>query len=121
MRKRKEPRASEAHRVRRAWHKTYEVQVLVPGFRRAEGREEDKGIIASWGLEEVQSKSAGRRTGTGYEVWDPRDERAHDREVVLHLRSGRALCESGVYVRKAPCPAPGGLYGVRVVDRVCVG
>jgi len=33
------------------------------------------------GLEEAQSKDAGRRTGTGYEVWYTRDERARDREV----------------------------------------
>jgi hypothetical protein len=35
-----------------------------------------------WGLEEAQSKRAGRRTGTGYEVWCTRDERARDREVL---------------------------------------
>ena len=35
-----------------------------------------------WGLEEAQSKRAGRRTGTGYEVWYTRDERARDREVL---------------------------------------
>ncbi len=63
---------------------------LVPGFRRGEGHEKGKGVIARWGLEEVRSKSAGRRTGTGYEVWYARDERARDREV-LHLRLGRAL------------------------------
>ena len=43
------------------------MKVLVPGFRGAEGREEDKGVIARRGLEEVRSKSAGRRTGTGYD------------------------------------------------------
>jgi hypothetical protein len=35
-----------------------------------------------WGLEEAQSTRAGRRTGTGYEVWHTRDERARDREVL---------------------------------------
>jgi hypothetical protein len=35
-----------------------------------------------WGLEEAQSKRAGRRTGTGYEVWYTRDERARDCEVL---------------------------------------
>jgi hypothetical protein len=35
-----------------------------------------------WGLEEAPSKRAGRRTGTGYEVWHTRDERARDREVL---------------------------------------
>jgi len=35
-----------------------------------------------WGLEEAQSKRAGRRTGTGYEVWYTRDKRARDCEVL---------------------------------------
>jgi hypothetical protein len=35
-----------------------------------------------WGPEEAPSKHAGRRTGTGYEVWHTRDERARDREVL---------------------------------------
>ena len=48
-----------------------------------------------WGLEEAQSKRAGRRTGTGYEVWYTRDERARDREV-LHPHRG-VLYKSGVY------------------------
>ena len=48
-----------------------------------------------WGLEEAQSKRAGRRTGTGYEVWYTRDERARDREV-LHPHRG-VLYNSGVY------------------------
>ena len=42
------------------------------------------------GLEEAQSKSAGRRTGTGYEVWRVRGERARDCEA-LHPQMGRAL------------------------------
>ena len=50
-----------------------------------------------WGLEEAQSKRAGRRTGTGYEVWYTRDERARDREV-LHPQRG-VLYKSGVYAR----------------------
>ena len=48
-----------------------------------------------WGLEEAQSKRAGRRTGTGYEVWYTRDERARDREV-LHPQRGVPY-KSGVY------------------------
>jgi hypothetical protein len=60
-----------------------------------------------WGLEEVQSKSAGRRTGTGYEVWYTRDELARDSEV-LHLHWG-VLYKSGVYARKVLCLTPGGL------------
>jgi len=43
-----------------------------------------------WGLEEAQSKAAGRRTGTQYEVWYTRDELARDSEV-LRLRMGCAL------------------------------
>ena len=39
-------------------------------------------LLARWGLEEAQSKSAGRRTGTGYEVWYIRDEWARDHEVL---------------------------------------
>ena len=50
-----------------------------------------------WGLKEAQSKRAGRRTGTGYEVWYTRDERARDREV-LHPQRG-VLYKSGVYAR----------------------
>ena len=52
-----------------------------------------------WGLEEAQSKRAGRRTGTGYEVWYTRDERARDREV-LHPQRG-VLYKSGVYAPNA--------------------
>jgi hypothetical protein len=72
-------------RVCRTWHRTHGVQVPVPGVRAAEGEEKGKGVTARWGLEEAQSKDAGRRTGTGYEVWYTRDERARDREV-LHAR-----------------------------------
>jgi hypothetical protein len=64
-----------------------------------------------WGLEEAQSKSAGRRTGTGSEVWYIRDEWARDHEV-LHPQRG-VLYKSGVYALKALCLTPGGLYGVR--------
>lgn len=64
-----------------------------------------------WGLEEAQSKSAGRRTGTGFEVWYIRDEWARDHEV-LHPQRG-VLYKSGVYALKALCLTPGGLYGVR--------
>jgi len=41
----------------------------VPGNGGAEGQEKRKGVIVRWGLEEAQSKSAERRTGTGSEVW----------------------------------------------------
>ena len=49
------------------------------------------------GLEEAQSESTGRRTGTGYEVWYIRDEWARDHEV-LHPQWD-VLYKSGVYVR----------------------
>ena len=50
-----------------------------------------------WGLEEAQSKRAGRRTGTGYEVWYTRDELARDREVLQPQRG--VLDTSGVCAR----------------------
>ena len=53
------------------------------------------GVTVRWGLKEAQSKCAGRRTGTGAEVWYTRDERARDREV-LHPQRG-VLYKSGVY------------------------
>ena len=62
----------------------------MPGYRGAEGKEKGKGVVVRRGLKEAQSKNAGRRTGTGYEVWYTRDERARDREV-LHPRLGCAL------------------------------
>ena len=79
-----------AWRVCRAWHRTYGVKVPMPGFRGAEGKEKGKGVIVRWGLEEAQSKSAGRRTGTGYEVWYAWGEWARDHEA-LHPQVGRTL------------------------------
>jgi hypothetical protein len=87
------------------------VKVLAPGSRGAEGEEKGKGVTARWGLKEAQSNRAGRRTGTGYEVWPTRDERARDREV-LPPHWG-VLYKSGVYApnvlgltsgRSADCP-----------------
>jgi hypothetical protein len=43
-----------------------------------------------WGLEAAHSKRAGRRTGTGEEVWCTWDERARDREV-LHPQGGYVI------------------------------
>jgi hypothetical protein len=40
---RRKTRAAEAARVCQAWHRTSEVQVLVPGMRGAEGEEKGKG------------------------------------------------------------------------------
>ena len=37
------------------------MEVLTPGISGAEGKEKGKGVIARWGSEEAQSKSAGRR------------------------------------------------------------
>jgi hypothetical protein len=62
------------------------------------------------GLEEAQSKDAGRRTETGYEVWYIRDEWARDHEV-LHPQRG-VLYKSGVYALKVTCLTLGGLYSV---------
>ena len=74
--------AADPHRVCRAWHRASRVEVPIPGVSGAEGKEKDKGVTARWGLEEVQSEHAGRRTGTGYEVWYTRDELARDNEVL---------------------------------------
>ena len=40
----KSARAAELRRVCQAWHRTSEVQVLVPGIRGAEGEEQGKGV-----------------------------------------------------------------------------
>ena len=58
-------------RVCQVWHRTSEVKILAPGDRGAEGEEKGKGGTARCGLKEAQSNRAGRRTGTGYEVWVP--------------------------------------------------
>ena len=78
------------------------------------------------GLEEAQSKDAGRRTGTGSEVWYIRDEWARDHEV-LHLQRG-VLYKSGVYALKVTCLTLGDLPCVlknetedRVIDSDRVG
>ncbi|BDB13249.1 hypothetical protein ANFP_05690 [Acidithiobacillus ferrooxidans] len=52
--------ASSYPDVRRAWRVTSQVRVLWPGFRRAEGEEKGKGVVARRGLEEAQSEAAGR-------------------------------------------------------------
>jgi len=64
-----------------------------------------------WGAEVAQSKRAGRRTGTGYEVWYTRDERAGDCEV-LHPQRG-VLYKSGVCARNVLCLTLGDLPIVR--------
>jgi len=55
-------------RVCRAWPRAYGVEVPMPGFRGAEGKEKSKslprarseGVIVRWSLEEAQSESAGQ-------------------------------------------------------------
>ena len=64
------------------------------------------------GLEEAQSKDAGRRTETGYEVWYTLDERARNREVLKSTVWG-VLYKSGVYASKVVSLTLGGLHGVR--------
>src|SRR5262245_4791800 len=66
------------------WKSPCQVSAEPKARRRA------RAFIARWRLEEAQSKRAGRRTGTGYEVWYTRDEWARDHKV-LHPRVGCAL------------------------------
>ena len=73
----------------RAWHRTSEVNVRVPGVGGAEGEAEGKGVAARRGLKAAPSTRAGRRTGTGEEVWHARGEGAGDLEA-LPARVGRA-------------------------------
>ncbi len=87
------------------------MKVLAPGDRGAEGEKKGEGVTARWGLEEAQSKRAGRRTGTGYEVWYTRDERARDCEV-LHPQWG-VLYKSGAYARNVLGRTLGDLSAVR--------
>jgi hypothetical protein len=68
------------------------------------------------GYPEAQSKDAGRRTGTGSEVWYIRDEWARDHEV-LHLHWG-VLYKSGVYALKVTCLTLGGLSCVLLFVRL---
>jgi len=82
------------------------VKVLAPGISGAEGKEKGKGVIVRWGLEEAQSKHAGRRIGTRYEVWYTRNELARDSEV-LHPQG--VLYKSGAYAWKVLCLTPGDL------------
>jgi hypothetical protein len=51
-------------------------------FAEPKARSRARASTVRWGPEEAPSKHAGRRTGTGYEVWHTRDERARDREVL---------------------------------------
>jgi len=68
----------DSRRVCRAWHVACGVKVSAPGIGEAEGKRKGKGVVARRGLKEAQRESTGRRTGTGYEVWYARDQRARD-------------------------------------------
>jgi hypothetical protein len=68
-------------------------------FAAPKARSRTRAPTVRWGLEEAHSKRAGRRTGTGDEVWCTRDERARDREVlhpqgvyVIHPASTHGTC-----------------------------
>jgi hypothetical protein len=51
-------------------------------FAEPKARSRARASTVRRGLEEAPSKCAGRRTGTGDEVWHTRDERARAREVL---------------------------------------
>ena len=87
------------------------MKVPASGVRGAEGKEKGKGVAARRGPEEAQSENAGRRTGTGYEVWYTRGQWARDHEA-LHPQRG-VLYKSGAYAWKVTCLTLGGLRGVR--------
>jgi len=106
-------RAAHAWRVCQAWHRACGVHPT-PGISGAEGEEKGKGVIGRWRLEEAQSKGAGRRTGTGQEVWYTWNEWAPDHEV-LHPRVG-VLYKSGAYARTVLCLTLGDLHAVRASE-----
>ena len=83
------------------------MQVLAPGVCAAAGEEQGQGVTVRWGLEAAPSNEAGRRTGTGEEVWYARGERARDR-AGLQARWG-VLDQSGVYAAPAQGLTPGEL------------
>jgi hypothetical protein len=89
------------------------------GLAEPKARSRARASTVRWGLEEAPSKHAGRRTGTGDEVWHTRDERARDREVlhpqggavsIRRLRVERSVSYPG---RSAGCPGPRGLRAER--------
>ena len=59
------------------------------------------------GLKEAQPKSAGRRTGTGYEVWYTRGSGHVTTKPSIRKRG--VLYKSGVYAWKVLCFTPGDL------------
>ncbi len=86
------------------------MTVPVPGFRGADGKEKGKGVTARWGLEEAQSKDAGRRTGTGYEVCTPGTS-GHV-TAKSSIRTWGVLYKSGAYAWKVVRLTLGDLHGV---------
>ena len=86
------------------------VRVPCPGKRGAEGQAKRKGVTVRWGLKEAWSEGAGRRTGTGYEVWYAWDEWARNHEV-LHPQGG-VLYKSGVSALTGVRLTAGDLVGV---------
>ena len=85
------------------------MQVLWPGFRRAEGKEKGKRVVVRRGAEEAQSKAAGheqkpdmRRDASG----------ASGHVTAKPSICGRgAFCKSGVYAAKVTRLTPGDLPG----------
>ncbi len=78
-------------------------QVIAEPKARRRARASSRGEV--W--RKPNPKCAGRRTGTGYEVWPTRDERARDREV-LHPQRG-VLYKSGVFAQNDLCLTLGDL------------
>ncbi len=81
----------------------------MPGFRGAEGKEKGKGVIARWGLEEAQSKSAGRRTGIPPKAGCGTLGASGHVTTKPSIRKWGVLYKSGVYARKVLCLTPGDL------------
>src|SRR5712692_5968629 len=86
------------------------VRVPCPGRGGTEGQAKRKGVTVRWGVKEAWSKGAGRRTGTGYEVWYVRDEWARNHKVLHPQRN--VLYKSGVYAPKGVRLTAGDLVGV---------
>src|SRR5262245_23530070 len=106
------PRAGELKRVCQAWHRTSEVQVLVPGDRGAEGEEKGKGVhreVGSGGSP-IQTRGATNRNRLrgvarpGRAGTCPRSPPS----------AGGVRYQSGVYARNVRCLTLGGLSGVHV-------
>ena len=91
------------------------MKVPVPGFRGAEGKEKGKGVTVRWGLEEAQSKTVGRCTKTGYEVWYTGTSGHVTAKSSIRIRG--VLYKSGAYAGKVLYLTPGGLHVVLCLMR----